>query len=105
MVSPSNDHLPYHPSTWGSNPHYIECTDEDNRRNVLEKEKKKKKKVSSLIWGKQQTKRLMEEVKKNTYQDEVRFLLVRLKRRRFLDRGPSVSCSVFFVCIVSDFVF
>lgn len=46
MVSPSNDHLPYHPSTWESNPHYIECTDEDNRRNVLEKEKKKKEKVS-----------------------------------------------------------
>lgn len=50
MVSPSNDHLPYHPSTWGSNLHYIECTDEDNRHNVLEEEKK----VSSLIWGNKQ---------------------------------------------------
>lgn len=70
------------------------------------KREKKKKKVSSLIWGKQQTNRLTGgSKKKNTYQGEVRFLLVRLTRRRFLDRGPSVSCSVFFVCIVSDFVF
>lgn len=46
MVSPSNDHLPYHPSTWGLNLHYIECTDEDNRRNVLEKEKTKKEKLA-----------------------------------------------------------
>lgn len=52
MVSPSNDHLPYHPSTWGSNLHYTECTDEDNRRNVLEKEKKKKEKVSLSNLGK-----------------------------------------------------
>lgn len=56
MVSPSNDHLPYHPSTWGLNLHYIECTDEDNRRNVLEKRKRKKEKLA--LWSGETNKKI-----------------------------------------------